>query len=102
MITEEMFASLAPKKNEFIINDYKFYARPLTVSEFAEYCGFTEQEDRNYYMILKAVVEADGSQIFDSVEQIKALWPDVQFTLLLEASKMSVRVSPREIEESLK
>lgn len=50
---EEMIAALSPKREAVELNGFKFYARPMTVSEFGEafYQG-KDKEDRNDIMIL--------------------------------------------------
>ncbi|STW00193.1 Uncharacterised protein [Klebsiella pneumoniae] len=71
---EEMIAALSPKREAVELNGFKFYARPMTVSEFGEafYQG-KDKEDRNDIMILECIEHEDGSKVFDSLEQVKAL-----------------------------
>ena len=72
---EEMIAALSPKREAVELNGFKFYARPMTVSEFGEafYQG-KDKEDRNDIMILECIEHEDGSKVFDSLEQVKALY----------------------------
>lgn len=88
---EEMIAALSPKREAVELNGFKFYARPMTVSEFGEvfYQG-KDKEDRNDIMILECIEHEDGSKVFDSLEQVKALYTTVRAQLAGAVTRASI------------
>ena len=88
---EEMIAALSPKREAVELNGFKFYARPMTVSEFGEafYQG-KDKEDRNDIMILECIEHEDGSKVFDSLEQFKALYTTVRAQLAGAVTRASI------------
>ncbi|HBS6429894.1 TPA: cytochrome [Klebsiella pneumoniae] len=88
---EEMIAALSPKREAVELNGFKFYARPMTVSEFGEafYQG-KDNEDRNDIMILECIEHEDGSKVFDSLEQVKALYTTVRAQLAGAVTRASI------------
>ncbi|HBZ1077151.1 cytochrome [Klebsiella pneumoniae] len=88
---EEMIAALSPKREAVELNGFKFYARPMTVSEFGEafYLG-KDKEDRNDIMILECIEHEDGSKVFDSLEQVKALYTTVRAQLAGAVTRASI------------
>ena len=86
---EEMIAALSPKREAVELNGFKFYARPMTVSEFGE-AFYQGKEDRNDIMILECIEHEDGSKVFDSLEQVKALYTTVRTQLAGAVTRASI------------
>ncbi|MDQ6442867.1 cytochrome [Klebsiella michiganensis] len=88
---EEMIAALSPKREAVEVNGFKFYARPMTVSEFSEafYQG-KDKEDRNDIMIFNCVEHEDGSKVFETVEQVKSLFTTVRAQLAGAVTRASI------------
>ncbi|MDP8728362.1 cytochrome [Serratia marcescens] len=98
----EMFAALAPKKKEILINGFKFYARPMTVAEFQEHMTNENKNERDALMIFKCISDENNKPVFESVDQIKALYSNVQLELAQACADMSIFLPPREVEKSVK
>lgn len=87
---EQMMSELAPKKEPVEINGYKFYVRPMTVSELAAAFQIGEsKEDRGDLMILACVQHEDGSQVFENLDQVKRLYTNVRSKLYSAVQKSS-------------
>ncbi|CAI0911806.1 cytochrome [Serratia sp. JSRIV001] len=102
MNKESMFAALAPKRKEISIKEFKFYARPMTVSEFQEHMSNPNKKERDAIMIKNCIVDESGNQIFDSVDEVKALYTNVQMELAQASADMAIFIEPRELEKQLK
>ncbi|EPG2187937.1 TPA: cytochrome [Enterobacter hormaechei subsp. steigerwaltii] len=87
---QEMMAALAPKKEPVEINGFKFYVRPMSVSELAAAFQVSDnKEDRGDLMILACVQHEDGSQVFETLEQVQALYTTVRSKLYSAVQKAS-------------
>lgn len=88
---DEMMASLSPKREPVEVNGFKFYARPMTVSEFGEfYFGKEESDERNDKMILACIQHEDGKSVFSSIDQVQKLYTNVRSVLSGAVSTASI------------
>ncbi|HAW2200189.1 TPA: cytochrome [Escherichia coli] len=79
---DEMMASLSPKREPVEVSGFKFYARPMTVSEFgAFYFKNDDVDDRNDKMILSCIQHEDGKPVFENIEQVQKLYTNVRTIL---------------------
>lgn len=102
MKMQDMFAALAPKRKEIDINGFKFYARPMTVAEFQEHMSNENKGDRDAVMIFNCISDDEGLQVFESPEQVKSLYTNVQLELAQACAEMTIFLPPREVEQSVK
>ncbi|WP_368287561.1 cytochrome [Kluyvera intermedia] len=87
---EEMMAALAPKREPIEIAGFKFYARPMTLSEFGEgFISEKEGSDVNDKMILKCIQNEDGTPIFSNIEEVSKLYTTVRSVLTGAIQKVS-------------
>jgi hypothetical protein len=98
----EMFAALAPKQKEVEINGFKFYARPMSVAEFQEHMSNEDKHGRDAIMIHRCILDDEGLQVFESPEQVKSLYTNVQLELAQACADMTIFLPPREVEKSVK
>lgn len=102
MNLNEMLAALSPKRESLEINGYKFYARPMTVVEFNEHIIAKDKNGRDETTILNCIVDEDGKQIFESIEQVRALYTTVKQQLIGLVAIASIMPEPSKVEEEVK
>ncbi|CAM7336660.1 cytochrome [Escherichia coli] len=97
---DEMLASLSPKREPVEINGYKFYARPMTVSEFGEFYFKNENtEERNDRMILNCIQHEDGTSVFKEIAQVQKLYTTVRSQLASAVSNASILTKDSDVLE---
>lgn len=103
MQLDEMFAKLAPKpKLEIEISGFKFYVRPMTVSEYFEHASISDKDYAHALMVSKCVTDDEGIQVFETPERVQSLYPAVQIDLFNAVAGQTVFTEPRELEKELK
>lgn len=99
---EKMFADLAPKRNPIKIGEYTFYARPMTVNEFSEHINNLDKNARDDIAIFNCIEDEDGKRVFESTEQVKALYSTVRNELAMAVATMTVFLPAVDVEQSVK
>ncbi|HAX2909450.1 TPA: cytochrome [Escherichia coli] len=102
MNINEMLAALTPARKSIEINGFKFYARPMTVVEFNEHITAVDKNGRDELTILNCVQDEDGNQIFESIDQVNALYTTAKQKLIGLVAMASIMPEPSEVEESVK
>lgn len=102
MNLNEMLAALSPKRESIEINGYKFYARPMTVVEFSQHLTAQEKNGRDELSILNCIVDEDGNQIFQNIEQVNALYTTVKQQLIGLVALATIMPDPAAIESEVK
>ncbi|WP_105471663.1 cytochrome [Escherichia coli] len=102
MNLQEMLAALTPARKSIEINGFKFYARPMTVVEFNEHITAVDKNGRDELTILNCVQDEEGNQIFESIEQVNALYTTAKQKLIGLVAMASIMPEPSEVEESVK
>ncbi|HBZ8158457.1 TPA: cytochrome [Escherichia coli] len=100
---QEMLSALSPKREPVELAGFKFYARPMTLSEYGE--GFIASKDGadvNDQMILKCIQNEDGTPVFNSIDEVTSLYTTVRSVLTGAIQKASFHVekTPDEMEKS--
>ncbi|MDM2788096.1 cytochrome [Citrobacter sp. Cpo113] len=97
---DEMLASLSPSREPVEINGFKFYARPMTVSEFGEFYFKNENtEERNDRMILNCIQHEDGTPVFKEIAQVQKLYTTVRSQLASAVSNASILTKDSDVLE---
>ena len=99
---EEIFKDLAPQRKETKIGQYSFYARPMTVSEFSEHITNPNKKERDDLAILNCIEDESGSPVFESIDQVKALYTTVRTELATAVAAMAIFLPPVDAEKSVK
>lgn len=88
---EEMIAALTPARAPVEIKGFKFYVRPLTVSEFGEFY-FTEktEQEKNDLMILACTQDENGTPIFSDITQVQNMFTTVRAQIATAISNASI------------
>ncbi|MEJ1770498.1 cytochrome [Escherichia coli] len=102
MNINEMLAALSPKRESVTIGGFTFYARPMSVKEFNEHVFNTDKEDRDERSILRCIEDEDGKPVFESIEQVKALYTNVRSELIGLVAQVSLMQDPAVIENEVK
>lgn len=88
---QEMITALSPQRELVEVSGFKFYARPMTVSEFGEfYFSGKSEQDKNDLMILNCIQNENGSPVFETIEQVQKLYTTVRAQLSSAVSKVSI------------
>ncbi|EHH6189109.1 cytochrome [Salmonella enterica] len=102
MNLNEMLAALSPKRESVEINGYKFYARPMSVVEFSQHLTAKDKNGRDELSILNCIVDEDGKQVFQTIEQVNSLYTTVKQQLIGLVAMASIMPDPAEIESEVK
>ncbi len=102
MDINKMMETLAPKKSPVEIAGFQFYARPMTVQEFSSHINNPKKNDRDDLMILLCIEDENGNPVFESLEQVKALYTNVRSELANACANASVFIGPTQIEQEVK
>ncbi|EJK1262908.1 cytochrome [Salmonella enterica] len=102
MNLNEMLKALSPKRESITINGFTFYARPMTVSEFNSHIMNRDKNGRDEIAIMNCIVDENGKQIFESIEQVNSLFTTARAELVGLVAQASLMASPSEVEEEVK
>lgn len=102
MNLNEMLAALSPARQSVEINGFKFFARPMTVVEFSQHLTAQDKNGRDELSILNCIVDEEGNQIFQNIEQVNALYTTVKQQLIGLVAMASIMPEPAEIEAEVK
>ncbi|HFR7074815.1 TPA: hypothetical protein ACHXQG_002413, partial [Shigella sonnei] len=102
MNLNEMLKALSPKRESLTLGGFTFYARPMSVQEFNEHVFNTDKKDRDERSILRCIEDEDGKPVFESIEQVKALYTSVRSELIGLVAQASLMKDAAVIENEVK
>ncbi|EDA3265525.1 cytochrome [Salmonella enterica subsp. enterica serovar Bovismorbificans] len=102
MNLNEMLQALSPKRESVVINGYEFFARPMSVSEFIEHVGNPDKNIRDEKTIFDCIQDKDGKQVFESIEQVSALYTTVKRQLIDLVALASIMPKESDVESEVK
>nr|WP_289247800.1 cytochrome [Escherichia coli] len=74
----------------------------VSKKEFNEHVFNTDKEDRDERSILRCIEDEDGKPVFESMEQVKALYTNVRSELIGLVAQASLMQDPAVIENEVK
>ncbi|ECX0160811.1 cytochrome [Salmonella enterica subsp. enterica serovar Muenchen] len=102
MKLHEMLAALSPKRESLTIGGFTFYARPMSVVEFNQHIIAADKNGRDEISILNCIVDEDGNQVFETLEQVQSLYTTVKSQLIGLVASASLMPEASEVEEAVK
>ncbi|MGA3900222.1 phage tail assembly chaperone family protein, TAC [Klebsiella aerogenes] len=90
MDIKNMLSALTSKRESIELKGFKFYARPMSITEYSEYYSSTDSEqDKDDRIILKCIEDENGKPVFSDINEVKSLYTNVRFALAALISKSS-------------
>ncbi|PVO50891.1 cytochrome [Salmonella enterica] len=98
----EMLAALSPKRESLTIDGFTFYARPMSVAEFAEHLKPGNKNGRDEKSIFDCIVDENDKPVFENIAQVNALYTTVKQKLIGLVASASLMPEASEVEEAVK